>query len=194
MSLEYNLFVEYIDDSIIPRWMKRMNQFDMKCEIYPKFSFSEHSGFLPFKINLKKSKHPELVDNDFLTGFEFYLNDFDLELELEKLKPKQSAFSKFLGKKEAEVYFASPEIEEKLKKCKKVISFIWGAADTFELRMAYLSSVVLAELTNGICCYPADNIWYDNRNIVLAAVTEIIEYEESLKPSEFKLHIFNKWL
>lgn len=194
MSLEINLFVKAIDDTVIPPWIERMNQFDMICEIHPKFTFSDHSGFLPFKINLQKSKHQELVGNDYLTGFELYLVAFDLKLELESLKPKQSLIPKFIFKKEPEIYFANHEIDEKLGKCKKVISFVWGSVDTFEFRMACLSSAVLAELTDGICSYPADDFWYDNKNIIRDAFSEVKEYEESLNPSEIRVHKFEKWM
>ena len=71
--------------------------------------------------------------------------------------------------------------------------FNWGAADTFELRMASLSSAILSELTEGVCCYLADNIWYDNATIVEDVYKEIVEYESSINPKDWKIHLFEGW-
>jgi len=105
MSIEQHLYTRKIDDSIIPKWMEKMNQFDMECEIHPELSFSDQSGFLPFKIKLKQSSHPELAADYYLTGFELYMDDFKLEAELEKLRPKQWQLGKVFGNKSSEVYY-----------------------------------------------------------------------------------------
>ncbi len=194
MSLEMHLFVERIDDSIIPRWIERMNSFDMNCEIHPGFSFSEHSGFLPFKIKLNRPDHPKLLDKYYITGFEFYLHDFDLEIELQKLKSEQGLFRRLFGQKKGEVYFAGPEIDAKLKSCKKMMRFVWGVADTFEFRMANLSSAILADLTSGVSRYAEDDVWYENSTIVHNAVKDVADYESSVKPEAFSLHEFERWL
>lgn len=194
MSLEFNVYVAQIDDSIIPKWIERMNQMGMECEIYPEFSFENHSGFLPFKIKIKNPKNSDLMNKEFLTGFEFYLDEFNLEREIEDLKPKKTFFQKiFDTKQEEKVVFKSEEIDEKLRKCNKVMIFNWGSADTFELRMASLSSAILSELTDGVCCYPADDIWYDNRTIVEDSYKEVVEYENSIDPKDWKTHPFEKW-
>ncbi len=193
MSLDINLYVEKIDDSLIPLWIEKMNQLEMKCEIHPEFSFKNHSGFLPFKIKLYDSQHQELVKDDFMTGFEFYIDDFNFEHEIEKRKPKKGLLDKLFRKKTPKLYYAGPEIDDKLKECKKMLSFVWGTADTFELRMALLSSAVLTVITNGVCCYPVDDIWYDNNTIVKNFLNDVMEYENSLKSKELKLHKFDKW-
>jgi len=194
MSLEMHLFVEDIHDSIIPRWMERMNSLDMSCEIHPEFSFSKHSGFLPFKIKLNKSDHPRLLNKYYITGFEFYLHDFDLETELQRLKSKQGLFRRIFGQKKSEFYFAGPEIDARLKRCKKMMRFVWGVADTFEFRMVTLSSAILVELTNGVCRYAEDDVWYENSTIVRDAVKDVADYESSVKPEDFSLHEFERWL
>jgi hypothetical protein len=48
MSLEIQTFVPAVDDALIPRWISRMAELGMQCEIYPEFSFADQSGFLPF--------------------------------------------------------------------------------------------------------------------------------------------------
>lgn len=92
MSLDYNVYVHQIDDAIIPKWIERMNRMGMECEIYPKFSFENHSGFLPFKIKVESLSNPDLVNKEFITGFEFYLSEFNLDSDIEQLKPKKNFF------------------------------------------------------------------------------------------------------
>ena len=89
--------------------------------------------------------------------------------------------------------FASPEIDKKLKPYNKVITFNWGSADTFELRMAVLASATLTKITGGISYYPEDGIWYNTDTVVEESIKEVSEYEKSLKPSEFQLHKFEGW-
>jgi len=193
MSLDLNVYVKQIDDSIIPKWIERMNQFDMECEIHPDFSFNDHSGFLPFKIRLKNPKNEELKDKEFISGFEFYKDEFDLQKELESLQPKKSFFQKLMNKSNEKVEYANTEIDSKLADCKLVLTFNWGSHNSLELRMSSLSSAIISELTNGICSYPADDIWYDNKTIVEDAHKELLEYENSLKPTEWRMHKFEGW-
>lgn len=193
MSLDLNVYVKQIDDTIIPKWIDRMNQFDMECEIHPDFSFNDHNGFLPFKIRLKSSKNKELEDKEFISGFEFYKDEFDLQKELESLQPKKSFFQKLLSKPTEKVEYVNTEIDLKLVDCKLILTFNWGSHNSLELRMSSLSSAIITELTDGICCYPADDIWYDNKSIVDDAYKELLEYESSLKPTEWKMHEFEDW-
>jgi hypothetical protein len=165
----------------------------MIVEVHPEFSFSDQTGFLPFKFRLTNPEHDILKNKELKSGFEVYVDDFDLQTTKESLKPKLSFFEKLLGKKQADVPFASDEIEARLRNCKKVVTFIWHAGNSFELRFALLTSAILTELTNGVCCYPADDIWYDNKNIVDEAFKEIKEYEKSLKENELNFVTFDEW-
>lgn len=193
MSLDINVFLKEPDDTIIPRWLDELNRLGMECEIHPEFSFKDHTGFLPFKIKVTSNSLDELMNVEYLTGFEFYMDDFDLDKSIEPSK-KQSIIEKLLGKPVKENYFVSLEIDEKLKQFNKVITFNWGSADTFELRMAVLASATLAKVTGGISCYPADDVWYNTDTVVEEAIAEVSDYEKSLKPREFKLHKFEQWL
>ena len=47
-------------------------------------------------------------------------------------------------------------------------------------------------LTN-TCTYPADDIWYDNKNIVENAFNEVKEYEQSVKKNDFEFYEFDEW-
>ncbi|RMB56603.1 hypothetical protein EAX61_13435 [Dokdonia sinensis] len=143
MSLDLNVYVKKIDDSIIPKWIERMNQFDMECEIHPDFSFNDHSGFLPFKIRLNNPKNEELKDKEFISDFEFYKDEFDLQKELESLQPKKSFFQRLMNKSNKKVEYANTEIDSKLADCKFVLTFNWGSHNSLELRMSSLSSAIM---------------------------------------------------
>jgi hypothetical protein len=59
--------------------ISELNKFEMTCEIYPGFSFSKHSGFLPFKFRLSNPKLDILKNKDLVSGFELYVEDFEPE-------------------------------------------------------------------------------------------------------------------
>lgn len=193
MSLEMCTYAAAVDDDLIPRWVGRMNELGMHCEIHPEFSFHD-TGFLPFKVTLERSKHDQLVGTPYLTGFEFDMSDFNLEEEIAALTPKAGLMDKLLGRKEPVHYFANPEIDARLAACTKLLSFVYGTADSLQFRMAVVSSAVLAELTGGVCCYPADDDWYPTVGLVERAVKEANEYEESLHPRDLQVQKFEGWL
>ena len=89
--------------------------------------------------------------------------------------------------------YATPEIDTKLKLCSKRLTFLWGSADLFELRMATVSSAVLAEITGGISSYPADGIWYESPTATAEAVGEACAYENSVKKKDITVHRFERW-
>ncbi len=193
MSLDIIVYCKQLSDDLIPKIVKRLNDYEMVVEVHPEFSFSDQTGFLPFKFKLTKPHLNILKEKELKSGFELYIEDFDLQSAKENLKPKLGFFDKLLGKKQPEIPFASEDIEKRLMECKKVVTFIWHAGDSFELRFASLTSAILTELTNGVCTYPADDIWYDNKNIVDEAYKEIKEYEMSLKEKDLDFMIFDQW-
>lgn len=129
-----------------------------------------------------------------MSGFELYIDDFDFEEEKKKVQPKPSFLDKLTGKKLPDQPLVNEDVDKRLKDCKKVTSFVWHAADSFEVRFASLASAILTELTNGVCSYPADNIWYDNNGFVEKTWNEIKEYETThLKERDLVFHEFEKW-
>jgi hypothetical protein len=101
---------------------------------------------------------------------------------------------KLTGKKLPEKPLVNETIDTRLKDCKKAVSFVWHVADSFELRFASLTSAILTELTDGVCTYSADNIWYDNEGFIEKTWNEIKEYESTiLKERDLKFHEFEKW-
>ena len=165
----------------------------MTVEIHPDFSFSDQTGFLPFKFKFNNPFFKILEGKELMSGFELYKDDFSLTAKKEELNPKKGFFGKLLSKKTPEETFAPPEFEKRLEKCTNEISFVWHVGDTFELRFAMLTSAILTKITDGVCCYPADDIWYNNDKIVENAFQEVTEYENSLKENDLKYHLFNNW-
>lgn len=195
MSLDINVYCKEISADLIPDIVKRLNDFGMTVEIHPEFKFDQYtdSGFLPFKFRLHDPPLEILKNKDLIGGFEIYIDDFELEEIKRKLKPKQSTFNKLLRQRQPDIDFAPSEIEEQLNECKKVVTFVWHSANTFDVRFTLLTSAILAELTSGFCCYPSDNIWHDQQTVVENAFKDVIEYEKSLNAEEIKYYEFEKW-
>lgn len=192
MSMSYNVFLNDIDDSKIQDWISELNKLEMDCEVHPEFSFKSRSGFLPFKIKIHENTHESLKNKDYLTGFEYYLDSFDLEESSEY--QEQSFFEKLLKKPKIKLPFHSEEIDQRLKDKKYVVTFNFGISDTFELRMASLASATLAKISGGVCCYADDDLWYDNETVIDQLLRDVSEYEKSLKEREFRIHAFEEWL
>lgn len=195
MSHSKEVYCKELSVDLVPKMVKRLNDYDMIVEIHPEFSFDQQndSGFLPFKFRFKDTSLIKLKDKDFKTGFEIYISDFDLQKAKSDLQPKLSFLDKLLGKKHTESAFAAPEIEKRLIHCKKQVSFVWHSDDPFEFRFASMTSAVLTELTNGVCFFPADNIWYDNSYIAEQAFRETLTFENSLDERELKCFEFDGW-
>lgn len=194
MSVELLVYLPELDDALIPRWIERLNELDMICDIHPDFTFKQVGGFLPFRVVLKKPLRPELGGKAFLTGFELYLDVFSLADEIAALTPRPSFWDKLRGKKPKPVFFASPEVDQKLASCTRALTFSWGTADMLELRMAALSALILAEVTGGICYDPEADTWISGKDAIIEELKEVEAFEASLKPEEVQLHPFEEWL
>jgi len=194
MSLDIIVYLDKLSDELIPRIIHRLNNYEMVCEVHPNFSFDDCSnGFVPFKFQLTNSPFEVLKGKQLISGFEIYIDDFGLKSEKEKLLLEQSSNSKIVAIKEDDILFANESIDQKLKWCRKFVSFIWHSTDSFEPRFALLTSAILAELTNGVRCYPADDIWYDNEDIVENAWQEIKHSESTISPKDLIFHEFVDW-
>lgn len=194
MSLTIKVYCKKVSKDLIPKMMNRLNDYDMVVSVHPDFKFDaeEDSGYLPFKFRLKDPRLSILKDKELKSGFELYIDEFDLHTEKENLKPKMSFFDKLLGKKQMEIPYAAPEVEALLKNCVIVVSFVWHASDSFASRFASLTSAILTELTDGVCSYE-DETWYETRNIVDNAFKDILEYEDTLTIQNIDYMEFDKW-
>jgi hypothetical protein len=184
MSLEMHTYVPALDAALVAAWLRRLNELGMKCEVHPGIAWDSHSGFLPFKLQVQDSAHIKLNGVDFLTGFEYYSEPFSLESELESTRQAD----------EMSASYSSPEVDRRLSSCRRRLVFCWGSSDMFELRMAMVSSAVVAEVGDGVACYPADGIWYDAGWTAERALGEARDYENSLKGRGLKYHKFERWL
>lgn len=107
----------------------------MVAEVHPDFKFDEQADtcFVPFRFRLK-NPHLDILKGKVLkSGFELLIENFDLAKEKAALSPKKNFLDRLRGKKQDSVPFASPGIEARLKDCKKAVSFVWHAGDSFEL-------------------------------------------------------------
>ncbi len=194
MGLTYAVYANELSDSLIPQWVEMMNPPGMICEIHPEFSFADHSGFLPFKLRLTQSAHKALIGIDFLTGFEFYSDPFNLDDEIEHIRPKQGLLGQLTGRSPEPTYFADAEIDARLRHYRTVATFNWGAADLFELRMATLASAALTNLLDGQRVFADNGIWYGPEFPVEEALREAERYEGGVPPREHRVHPFENWL
>lgn len=194
MSIDIKVYCKQVSPDLVPKIMKRLNDYDMVVEVHPEFKFDQEndSGFVPFKFRFKNPHFNILKGKELQSGFELFIDDFDLDEEKKDLQPKPGFFDKLRGKKQEEVAFAPPEIEARLKDCKLAVSFVWHAGNSFQLRFASLTSAILTELTNGVC-YQGDDSWSENKNIVDQTFKEVTEYEMSLPENEIDFDEFEGW-
>lgn len=194
MSMEIIVWCREISDAFIPEWLSGLEQKNTVSEIHPEFSFKDQTGFLPFKIKFKNPAHESWQDKYFLTGFEFYKEDFDYQTTYELINPPVRGLSKILGKKPTQNPVLSIEADKKLQACRTQLIFRWGVSDTFELRMATLSAAILSELSDGVFYVPYDGSVYENSNLASKMEIEAFEHEKHLKPREFRMQEFSEWL
>lgn len=194
MSLDIIVYARQVNDDLIPKIVKRLNEFDMICEIHPEFSFNTQDGFLPFKFKLTNPQFEILKDKWLLSGFEIYIDEFDFQKELINVQPKVSFWNKLINNKAAQKPLVSDIIDARLKDCNKSITFVWHGVESFDQRFVTLTSAILTELVNGVCTYPADDIWYENDGFVESTWAEIKDYENtSLNEKNLKFIEFEKW-
>lgn len=193
MSLETNVYCKHLEDEFIPQIVNRLNEYEMIVETQPDFSFSDENNFWTFKFQLSNPPLDILKGKVLVSGVEIFISDFDLQTAKEQLKPKPGFWDKLLKKQQPEVKFCAPEVEKRLEDCAKVISFVWHAGDCFQFRFGTLTSAILTELTDGVCTYPADDIWYENKNIVDETYKEVLRYEEYMKEKGIEFSEFDRW-
>jgi hypothetical protein len=194
MSLDIRVYTKQLSDDLIPKIIRRLNDFEMTCEVHPDFSFKDQTGFLPFKFRLTNPAFNNLKDKELISGFELFIEDFDFETEKQNAQPKQGFLDKLLGKKQPDQPLINPDIDKRLKDCKKMLSFVWHADNSFDLRFAQMTSAILTELTDGVCTYTADDIWYDTKDLAEKSFPDIRDYELTLlKDEELEFYEFKGW-
>jgi hypothetical protein len=192
MALETETYLPHANDALITPWLSGLREIGMQCELHPEFSFSTQNGFLPIKLRLLKPTRPEFDKHDFLSGFEFYSEDFLLKDSFEYAVKKGTFRGLFRGFTSSRTYVSST-VDPILSKCRKRLKFYWGSADVFELRLSALSSLLLSRLADGISHYPADGIWYESSTSLTDELKQIEEYEAQIDKEDLKFHRFDGW-
>ncbi len=196
MSADINVYCTKLSADLVPQIITRLNDCGMVVEVHPDFRFDQtkDSGFVPFKFRLLQPQLELLEGKELKSGFELYITDFDLQTEKAQLQtPPPSFFEKLLGKKQFDNAFAPSDIERRLQDCKKVVTFVWSAADSFEFRFAALTSAIVTELTDGVCFSTVDGMWHDATDIVSEAFRVVQEYEQHIQASDIQIHEFKEW-
>jgi hypothetical protein len=195
MALEVEMYLPKADDSLVKPWLDRLHQLGMSCELHPDFSFSDQRGYLPIKLRNLKPTRKEFEDQDFLSGFEFYLENFDFNMLPLQQTATPKGLGRLFGKKSVALeYRIGRDVDEILKACKWQLLFRFSPADIFELRLADLSSIILAELTGGLRYLPSESKWMKNQNFANTALESIEEFERSLEGGNYKSHPFEGWI
>jgi hypothetical protein len=194
MSLEINVYTKNLTDDLIPRLISRLNKFEMNCETQPDFSFERRSGNLFFKFKLINSPIKKIAGKELFCEFELYYSSFDFSKS--RPKEKTSWFSNWIKKAFSKQYkqkaWVNDAIDEKLMSCTTILTIVWPARDFFQLRFAELTSSILAELTEGVVNYPADNFWVTNHTE--KAWEEVGKFERNEEAQlMIPIHEFQGW-
>lgn len=192
MSLETIVYCEEVTEALLRKAIERLNEFDMTVELDPGFTLS--SGKLTFRYQLSDPPIEALRGKQLKTGIKFYIKDFDLTEAKKALNPKPGLWASLFGKKRPEVPFACPVADLRLAECRQTISFVWHAGDSFQFRFASLASAVLTEIANGVCFYPADDLWHNADKIVEEAFEEVQTYEKAVRAKDLKYEEFKGWV
>jgi hypothetical protein len=184
-----NVYVVDIDDQIIPRWLEIMGMLGVESEITP-FSFENEDGHVGFKINLYGHEYEELNGKDLISSIDIFKKEFDLQNKIESLQ-KKTIFQRLFNKTTETAYYSNHEIDSRLSNCKWILTFKSSTHNTLSYRLAFLSSAVISQLTNGVFHCPSDKKWIynDNEAILEYALKKSLEHEKLLEPSDWQVHI-----
>ncbi|MFD0616889.1 hypothetical protein ACFQZR_05390 [Paenibacillus sp. GCM10027629] len=183
MSYDLTVHLKCLNDSIIPKWLAEITKFNMDIDVHPDFSFSNHSGFLPFRFVVYDCPNITLNNNELMSGYELYVSPYQWRNE------KKSIFSK-LFRKQKEV----SEIESKLIDADTEVTFNISAQDSFEYRLGWYSAASLAKVCNGVLTDLQEGVHLDGEQAIKHAYVKVIEDEKLLIGSEWKIHKSKDWL
>jgi hypothetical protein len=153
-----NIYLNEFSSDLIRKVLDRLNKFDMRCEINPVSNFAT-PGYVSFRFRFKKFNTLHCQHNVFVGGFRLQVRNFDWHNYKNSLELDDC------------------NIFRELMQCHQVLTFEWDPLNVFELRFAFLTSAIIAELTHGICHYPGNNAWLTSNNIVKQAWDEVRSFE-----------------
>lgn len=191
------VFCEKLPIEIFSKMKKRLNDYDMKATIYPRFILSNeiYSTYLSFQFSFnEKSRFEWLRGKQLKSGFELYVEAFDDNKKKKLAEPRFQFFECLLGKRMENYVFYTPKELLQLKDYNVELSFVAKTEDDiFEARFAALVSAILTELTHGVCYYQEYGIWYGptHRKLSDHVFSSIEEYEQSLSQKEIVFKEFS---
>ena len=193
MAIEIQVYAPKVDDLLVKPWLDRLLKLGMQCDIYPAFSFTNHQGYLPFRLHLLNPTRESFRIGNFLSGFELTVDDFNPgEFRASQQIPKRGLLSFFKCQSKTHTSL-SPAAEAILNNCRKRLTFRFSPADVFELRLADISSIILMELSNGVRYLPSDNQWHHEIGFAEDSLSSIEDFERSLPEDGYATHPFEGW-
>ncbi|CAI6087323.1 hypothetical protein [Cohnella sp. JJ-181] len=182
MSYDLTVRLKRLDDTMIPQWISEINKFNMRVEVYPKFTFSDHSGFLPFKVVNYDCPNPRFNNIELLTGYE-------LDIQRMSLVPVKKSFVHkwFSGnntKNTDEEIQSNAEIE---------VTFSISIQDSFEFRIGWYSAAALAMIGDGVLIDHQEGIEVQGNRLIRHAYDTVLQDEKTIKEDEWKVHEFDEW-
>jgi hypothetical protein len=188
MSAFINIYANSLTDDLIPTILKRLNEHENVLDINSSFSFRNANGNLPIVFKWDKPSLEIFNENNLKLNFAASLKSFDLKEYKKKLFKdnliKQSIVQKILGlfkkkkRKVAKPIKLSAEVEAKLQNYNKVFSLKYHAGDVFENHFAILVGAIITELSNGVCHFTQENVWYDSKNVLRESLVNLYTLEE----------------
>ena len=171
MSMDLFVYTKNLSSDLIPTLAKRFADYGMTVDFHPDFQFDEEidKGFLPIKFNISNSyiTSSNHSDQDPVSGFELYFDDYNYQQEVEELSDAD------------EKYVASQELDNKLKTCNKTVSISFKAGDESEFTLSAFFATFLTELTDGIMYDPQTGKYYDGESALRFFPKSVDAYEEA---------------
>ncbi|MGM9477123.1 hypothetical protein ACS5PU_11855 [Pedobacter sp. GSP4] len=188
MSAYINIYTNSLTDELIPTILKRLNEHENVLDISSSFSFRNPNGNLPIVFKWDKPSLEIFNENNLKLNFSTSLKAFDLKEYKKKLFKdkiiKQSFIQKIFGmfkkkkRKAVKVIKLSAEVEAQLQNYSKVFSIKYHAGDVFENHFATLIGAIITELTNGVCHFSQENVWYNAKNVLRESLVSLYTLEE----------------
>lgn len=188
MSAYINIYTNSLTDDLIPTILKRLNEHESVLDINSSFSFRNSNGNLPIVFKWDKPSLEIFNENNLKLNFSTSIKPFDLKEYKKKLFKekiiKQSFIQKIAGlfkkkkRKVAKPVKLTAEVEAQLQNYNKVFSIKYHSGDVFENHFATLIGAIITELTNGICQFTQDNVWYNAKNVLRESLVNLYTLEE----------------
>lgn len=186
--IDYNIYLKQADAFSAPSFEQYCSSLGMHVELYPSFNLSEHTGFLPMRL-IDERFGEDGGNHDFLSGFEYYLSEYQHMVQPQK--EKKGFFARFSKAKPAQ---ESP-FDSAIKDASWQVGLCCGSADSFEVLLAYIFGAYLVKYCGGVFDDPQTGQFYDDVEQLESEIAVIIADLPELKNSgELLTHKFEEWM